>query len=266
MELVRADACAARPVEPVALGSELHVPEMGQPSPVLACALKGARNRPAPPLAIGDFALQVQKPTAFGDRRHAGFHRAPHRLAHRRVLGELPRMELRVAAPQIEGACPPGQLAITQGAEKGQLATKVLERAQVLLVVERERLVTRDADDGPRSRDRLQPVRFLADIGGRRSYFEQAVDVDALFHQLGHLVDARGELLDLVGGHKPQMPAFERERLVGGDITQNRDARVLLDRRRRVGASSGARLVQHDAAHVRTRQELGDAADYGGER
>ena len=55
-------------------------------------------------------------------------------------------MELRVAAPQIEGACPPGQLAITQGAEKGQLATKVLERAQVLLVVERERLVTRDAD------------------------------------------------------------------------------------------------------------------------
>lgn len=55
VELVRADACAARPVEPVALGSELHVPEMGQPSPVLACALKGARNRPAPPLAIGEF-------------------------------------------------------------------------------------------------------------------------------------------------------------------------------------------------------------------
>jgi len=62
------------------------------------------------------------------------------------------------------------------------------------------------------------------------------------------------------------MPAFERERLVGGDITQNRDARVLLDRRLRVGAGSGARLVQHDAAHVRTRQELGDAANYGGER
>ena len=55
-------------------------------------------------------------------------------------------MELRVAAPQIEGACPPGQLAITQGAEKGQLATQVLKRAQVLLVVERERLVTRDGD------------------------------------------------------------------------------------------------------------------------
>ena len=33
-----------------------------------------------------------------------------------------------------------------------------------------------------------------------------------------------------------------------------------------VGAGSGARLVQHDAAHVRARQELGDAADYGGER
>lgn len=30
VELVRADACAARPVEPVALGSKLHVPEMGQ--------------------------------------------------------------------------------------------------------------------------------------------------------------------------------------------------------------------------------------------
>lgn len=147
-------------------------------------------------------------------------------------------MELRVAASQIEGACPPRQLAITQGAEKGQLATQVLERAQVLLVVERERLVTRNGDDGPRSRDRLQPVRFLADIGCRRRYFEQAVDVDALFHQLGHLVDARGELLDLVGGHKPQMPAFERERLVGGNITQNRDARVLLDRRRRVGAAA----------------------------
>ena len=97
-------------------------------------------------LDFGDFALQVQKPTAFGDRRHAGFHRAPHRLAHRHVLGELPRMELRVAAPQIEGACPPGQLAITQGAEKGQLATQVLERAQILLVIERERLVTRDGD------------------------------------------------------------------------------------------------------------------------
>lgn len=49
VKLMRADACAARPVEPVALGSELHVPEMGKPSPVLACALKGAHNRPAPP-------------------------------------------------------------------------------------------------------------------------------------------------------------------------------------------------------------------------
>ena len=113
-------------------------------------------------------------------------------------------MELRVAAPQIEGACPPGQLAITQGAEKGQLATQVLERAQILLVIERERLVTRDGDDGPRSRDRLQPVRFLADIGCRRRYFEQAVDVDALFHQLGHLADARGELLDLVAVTSPR--------------------------------------------------------------
>ena len=68
MELVRADACAARPVEPVALGSELHVPEMGQPSPVLACALKGARNRPAPPLAIGDFAATVGMPDSTARR------------------------------------------------------------------------------------------------------------------------------------------------------------------------------------------------------
>ena len=114
VELVRADACAARPVEPVALGSELHVPEMGQPSP---------------------FSLAPSRAPATGQRRPSlsAISRCRYRNPPHSATVGMPDSTARRTASRIgafsescrawssgsrlpdRGRLSPGQLAITQG-------------------------------------------------------------------------------------------------------------------------------------------------------
>ncbi len=268
VELVRADACAARPVEPVALRSELHVP----------------RRDSLPPLSPVLEGRPQQASAAPRYRRFRAADTETHRIRRRGRRGHRPRAAPPRASarsrsgcrawsscklpPRRRGRLSPGATRGSHRAGKGQLATQVLERAQVLLVVERERLVTRDGDDGPRSSsNRLQPGR-PSQISGAVAAISSKRSTSALFSTSSAILSMRGELLDFVGGQTSPRCRLSSENASSAGILPKtaEDARVLLDRRLRVGAGSGARLVQHDAAHVRTRQELGDAADYGGER
>ena len=168
-----------RPAQQVILpGGQGHIPEAGQFSIIIACSRQKVYH-----WFSGDGLRQVHKSAAFGDAGQAPGEGFPHGTPHGGVFAELPGVQLRIAAAQVQPVQIFRQFFIGQGAERHQFRSHFLQRFQIVSIVKAERLVPGHADAHP-----FLPGEgdLLAGDGFRRfRQGQQAVQIQGFFRLAG---------------------------------------------------------------------------------
>ena len=175
-------------------------------------------------------------------------------LCHQRaVLAEGVGIQLGIAAAEQQAVQIIGQLRVVQRRKFHQLCAQLLKQLQIIRIVKGERLIPRHTDAQRCGIGRGQLYRGDCKSRSLRSNFEQQRQVDGLHRLFSQLFQPLLQVADLLCGHKPKMPAFQRAVGHLRHISADGDIIALLDERFDLRVDAFADLVEDDALDLAVR-------------
>ena len=141
VELVHRQTLPGAEQHTVGAGGQCRVSKPHQPPHPEALPRQNACHGPAFPVGILQALAQIEKAPALGHCGQAALHSPAHRDQHGAVRAQLPGIQLRVAAGQVEPADLLRQGGVLQGAEPAEFRPRPLQRFQRFGVGEAKRRI-----------------------------------------------------------------------------------------------------------------------------
>ena len=126
--------------------------------------------------------VQVHEAAALSYGGQASEHRFPHAAPHGLVGGKLGRVQLRVAAAQVQAVHALGQGRVAQRREAHQVCPQLAQGVQGVLVVEAEGLVPGHGNAHGLGAGGRQPAGLHLKVGGRLGQGDQGIQIKAALH------------------------------------------------------------------------------------
>ena len=148
VELVHRQTLPGAEQHAVGAGGQCRISEPHQPPHPEALPRQDTCHGPAFPVGILQALAQIEKASALGHRGQTALHSPAHRGQHGAVRAQLPGIQLRVAAGQVEPADLLRQGGVLQGAEPAELRSRPLQCFQRFGIGKAEGFVLGDGNAG----------------------------------------------------------------------------------------------------------------------
>ena len=201
------------------LGAERHIPKAGQLSGVKTPAGKEPHHGP-----LSDGLCQVHEASAFCNARQSSRQFRRHRIPHRMVLTQLPRMQFRISASQIKAVNPRGQRGVRQRTKRHQLCAHGPQHLQIFRIVEGEGRIL--CHRNPHRLLLRQRDRFAGKRRRGTGQLQQSVQIDAVSCLMGQAHQFFLQSFHFRGCYQSQMAALQPALRHDRQIAQRTDLPV----------------------------------------
>jgi len=248
-----------RPGEPAAAVSQCLEP-FAHPCDAREDSRHGM-HRPVPVLKP---VRRVHEPPALSKQGHTILRRTPDCLPDRPVLRKTVCEFLGKPSPDIDSVRAGWKRYVPEGAEGDDLRSQLFKDIQVVLVVEVKRLVhgCGDPDFWPGGRRGEKGLRKGGQERGPVCDPEEPVQVQELFRHLPECCDQTLQTAVLGGGRKAEMALGKGDRIVPGEVSEDRNARIFFHRPFYDAVVPGApEIVEKNRLHMHPPVEPGETPD-----
>ena len=265
VELVGPDGLPPAAQHGILPGFQLDVAKTAQFLLPAAAARNEPRHGPQVALAVFHGLVQGHKPAAFGQNGHALLVGPAHCLPQRPVPAEGLAVELRVAAPQVQGAAALRQPVFFQRAKRDQPGAQLFQQFQIFRVIKAEGLVLGQGNGRPGVRHRRHLRQGPCQRRRAAGQGQQALHVHRLFRLGGQAPHLLFQVCHLGRRHQAQVAALQGTLGQRGQIPQGRDAQLPLQHRGQGFVGHGAAPVQDHAGAAAVRPEIQQPPQGGGQ-